>query len=80
VWLWNLASPSPSVVGEGENDRDLLKDKLFYLTFPRRHFFLLPIRKIDDQMVGLLRRMLQINRAGSLLEDDDQGGHRRGWL
>lgn len=54
VWLWNQASPSPTRLGEGESNAGLLKNDLFNLTFPRRNFFLLPIRKIDDHMIWLL--------------------------
>jgi len=63
VWLWNQATPSPSRIGEGENDVELLKNDLFDLAFPRWHFFLLPICKIDDQMIWLFRGAAKIDGA-----------------
>lgn len=49
--------------GEGENDLDLLENDLLNLTLPRRNLLLLPIRKVDDQVIGLLRGMLKIHRS-----------------
>ncbi len=43
------------------NDEKLWEDDLFDLTVPGRHFFLLSISKIDDQMIWLLWGLLQIN-------------------
>ena len=57
---WRLLSPSPSMTERGMDDSGLLKNELVNLTVPRRHFLLLPICKIDDDVVWLLRGMLQI--------------------
>ncbi len=51
---------------------DLLENDLLNLTLPRGNLLLLPIRKIDDQVIGLLRGMLKIHRARSILKNDDQ--------
>lgn len=51
-------------MGEGEaSDWVLLKNDLVNLTLSRRHFLLFPVRKIDDQVVWLLRSLVQIHRS-----------------
>ena len=66
-WQKLSNQPEPSL-----NDLDLLENDLLNLTLPSRYFLLLSVRKVYDQMICLLRGVLEINRARSILKNDDQ--------
>lgn len=53
-----IAPPLHLKLERGMNGEKLLENDLLNLTLPSRHFLLLAIRKIDDQVIGLLRGML----------------------
>lgn len=58
-----MSPPSHLKMSEGDEWMELRENDLLNLTCSRRHFLLLPICEMDDQVVRLLRGLLQINRA-----------------